>query len=59
MMSDLCIGKNVPKLKVKSSRAPWIDAEIVHLSHKKETARKKANRSGKPTYRYFEIQISV
>ena len=37
----------IPKTKVRDSNTtPWIDGEIVHLSNKKETKRRKAKRTG-------------
>jgi hypothetical protein len=42
------VNKHVPRKTVINKQvSPWIDGEVVHLSHKKESARKKAKSSGK------------
>jgi hypothetical protein len=42
------IDKVVPKVAVKNVyKHPWVDAEVIHLSNQKETARRKAKASGK------------
>ena len=39
----------IPKIKFKNRCSPpWMDEEIVHLSKRKETARKKALRTNTP-----------
>ena len=40
------VDKYVPKIKLrKHNSAPWIDGDVIHLSNKKETARKLAKRT--------------
>jgi hypothetical protein len=36
------IDKYVPKVRIKHSTAPWVDAEVIHYSNMKNTARRKA-----------------
>ena len=38
-----CVEQHVPKIKIRDINSPpWIDSEVVHLLHKKDSARKKA-----------------
>jgi hypothetical protein len=40
------IDKIVPKVKLKgNSKCPWIDGEVIHASHIKNSARKRALRT--------------
>ena len=45
-----CVEQHVPKIKIRDINSPpWIDGEVIHLLHKKDSARKKAlsrNRGG-------------
>ena len=39
------VNVNVPHLKVKNSNSPpWVDTEVIHMSNKKKTARRKAKK---------------
>ena len=38
-------SKFIPKFQIKNKNSPpWIDGEVIHLSNKKETTRRKAHR---------------
>ncbi len=38
------VNKNIPKIKLRNSNTPpWIDGDVINLSNRKETARRRAN----------------
>ena len=38
-----CVEQHVPKIKIRDINSPpWIDSEVIHLLHKKDSARKRA-----------------
>ena len=43
-------SKFIPKFQIKNKNSPpWIDGEVIHLSNKKETTRRKAHRKNSDT----------
>ncbi len=39
------LNKHIPKIKIKNSNTPpWIDSEVINISKRKETARRRANK---------------
>jgi hypothetical protein len=57
-------NRHIPKKQVGGDNSyPWVDAEVIHLSNKKETKRRKAKRTGRrrdwDTYKRYNQRLQT